>query len=124
MWFVNKRRASGPCILATLQAFALAAFFLGLGPQRSLTFADNAPKQKLTLVEPVDYLEAVSISQGTKALDGSQSANALATDAFNAGETNHAFLLTLSYVQLVHRSTAFRSSLIRSPPIEPPLSRL
>jgi len=124
MWLVKKGRVSGLCILATLQAFALVAFLLGPGPQRSLTFADNAPKQKLTLVRAAEYLEAVGISRGTKALDGCQSANALATDAFNAVETNHAFLLKLSYVQLVHRIATFRSSLIRSPPIESPLSRL
>jgi hypothetical protein len=124
MWLVKKGRVSGRCILAALQACALAVFLFGVGPQPSLAFANNAPKQKLTLIRPADYLEAVSISQGTKALDGCKSANALATDNFNAGETNHASLLKRSNVQLVHRSATFRSSLIRSPPIESPLSRL
>ena len=106
-------------MLATLQAFALAIFFLGIRPQASLAFRYNQPRQG-TLVTPAEYVESISISQTTKGLDGQQAQSGLATKIFDAVQIDHGLPLSLSHDQFSHRSAISGSSLIRSPPIGSP----
>lgn len=107
-----------------IQAFALAVFLIGICPQGSVTWEDDLPGRKNPLITPADYVETVSNSQDAQALDGQQSESILATESFDAVETDHAVLLNLTHSQLVYRSVNFDFSLIRSPPTGAPVNHL
>ena len=124
MSFVPKRRRSEVCLVATIQALALAVFLLGVRPQGSVTLGDDLAGRKSTLITPADYVETVSMSQDARTLDGQQSESILAIDAFDAVEPDHAVLLSLSHGQLTYRNIHIDFSLIRSPPIGAPVNRL
>lgn len=119
-----KRRRSEVCLVAMIQAFALAVFFLGIHPQGSVTWENDLSGRKNPLITPADYVKTVSNSQDAQALDGQQSESVLATESFDTVETDHAVLLNLTHSQLVYRSANFDFSLIRSPPIRSSLNRL
>jgi hypothetical protein len=121
MLFAPKRRRSGARVLAILQAFALAAFLVGIRPHGSLASAENVSGRESSLVTFTDYLETISLNQATTALDGQQAESGLASKVLDTAKIDHAFPLNPSDNQFGYRSVISGSSLIRSPPIGSPL---
>jgi hypothetical protein len=119
MLFAPKRRRSGARIVATFQAFALAALLLGIRPHGSLASAENVSGPEDSLVASTDYL-LINADQAAKDVQGQQSESGLATEVFDTAKIDHGFPLKPSHNQFAHRSAISGSSLIRSPPFASP----
>jgi len=115
--YAPKIKRSGAGVVASLQVVTLTALLLGIRPPGLTTYANNLPRAKFKLPAPADYVETISVSQEDDGTEEKPSESILATDAFDAGATDHAFLINPNYHQLTYRSATFRFSLIRSPPL-------
>jgi hypothetical protein len=112
-----KRGGDGARGIAAFQAFALAAFLVGIRPHGSLASAGDFPSRQRSLVTSTDHVETVTISRGSKASDGHPSGSALATEAFNYKKADDVFDPSPYYAERAYRRAIFLSSLIRSPPV-------
>ena len=118
MLFSPKRRRSSACAIATFQAFALAALFLGIRPHGSLTSAENVSSRERSLVTSADYLEVISINRTQTAIDGQQAESGLANKVLDIAKVDRGFLLNQSDNSSSYRSMVSGFSLIRSPPLD------